>query len=136
MMLTVTDVFLRYFFDSPVTASMELTEWLMVFVAFLGLAWCAIKGRHIKVEIIVGRLPHRAQEVINSINAFIIMGLCAFLGWRAFAESFVSRQMHFASEVTGIPHWPFYILTTFGFALLFLAMTTILVHSIYNVVKK
>jgi TRAP-type C4-dicarboxylate transport system permease small subunit len=135
MMLTVIDVVMRLLFDKPVTASVEFTEYLMLFVAFLGLAWCAIKGGHIKVEIIVGRLSVRVQEIINSINALIVMGLCFFLGWMAVAESSASREVGFASQITGIPDWPFYILVGFGFAIMFFAMTMILVHSVYKVVK-
>jgi len=135
MMLTVTDVVMRLVFDKPVTASMEFTEYLMLFVVFSGLAWCALKDGHIKVEIIIGRLSARVQEIINSVNALVVMGLCGFLAWMAFSESPVTREMGFASEITGIPDWPFYILVTFGFALMFLAMTTILVHSVYKAVK-
>ena len=135
MMLTVTDVFMRLVFSKPVTASVEFTEYLMLFVVYLGLAWCAIKGGHIKVELIVGRLPVRVQNTINSVNALIIMGLCAFLCWRAIAESAASREVGFGSAITGIPDWPFYYLVALGFAIMFLAMTTIMVHSVYKVVK-
>jgi TRAP-type C4-dicarboxylate transport system permease small subunit len=80
-------------------------------------------------------LSVRVQEIINSINALLVMGLCVFLGWMAVAESSASREVGFASQITGIPDWPFYILVGFGFAIMFFAMTMILVHSVYKVVK-
>jgi TRAP-type C4-dicarboxylate transport system permease small subunit len=134
MMLTVTDVVMRLVFNNPVTASVEFTEYLILFVVYLGLAWCAMRGGHIKVEILVGRLPARVQAIINCINALIVMGLCAFLAWMAISESSASRDVGFASQITGIPDWPFYILVGFGFAVMFFAMTTTLVHSIYTAV--
>ena len=46
MLLTVSDVFMRYVFTQPIKGSVELTEYLMAVVGFFGLAWCAIKKGH------------------------------------------------------------------------------------------
>ena len=43
MFLTVSDVFLRYFLRRPILGATELTENMMVCLAFLGLAWCAVQ---------------------------------------------------------------------------------------------
>ena len=135
MMLTVTDVVMRSIFDKPVTASVEFTEYLMLFVVFFGLAWCALKGGHTKVEVLVRKLPARVQESINVVNAVLVMGLCVFLGWMAVKESISVRELGSSSQITGIPDWPFYLLVCFGFAIMFLAMTTVLVHSAYRMVN-
>ena len=103
MLLTVMDVILRYFFNNPITASAEITEYMMVVVGFLGMAWCALKGGHIKVELIVGRWPQRGQAVINIINALLILGVCTLIASRSFAEGFMAGgQEGFERRFTGM----------------------------------
>jgi TRAP-type C4-dicarboxylate transport system permease small subunit len=136
MMLTVSDVCLRYFFNNPIMASSEYTEYMMVIVGFLGLAWCAVKGMHIKVELIVGRFPERGQAVINVINAILVIGVCALIGSQSLSEGFIAKQMGRASDITDIPHHPFYWVIVFGYALLFLVMLNILVQNVIKLVRK
>ena len=135
MMLTVCDVVLRYFFNSPLISSMEITEYMMVIVGFLGLAWCALKGMHIKVQLIVGRFSERAQGIIDVINSLIILGLCALIASKSFTESMVAREMGRVSDITDIPHYPFYLIIVLGYILLFLAVITLLVRSATKAVK-
>jgi TRAP-type C4-dicarboxylate transport system permease small subunit len=136
MMLTVSDVCLRYFFNNPIMASSEYTEYMMVIVGFLGLAWCAVKGMHIKVDLIVGRFPERSQAVINVINAILVIGVCALISSQSLSEGFIAKQMGRASDITDIPHHPFYWIIVFGYVLLFLVMLNILVQNVIKLVKK
>ena len=136
MMLTVCDVCLRYFFNRPIMASAELTEYMMVIVGFLGLAWCAVKGMHIKVQLIVGKFSEKTQGIIDVINSLIILGLCFVIASKSFTESMVAREMGRASEITDIQTYPFCLIIVFGYILLFLVMIPILVQAIIKAVKK
>ncbi len=107
MMLTVTDVCLRYFFNRPIMASKEITEYMMVIVGFLGLAWCAVKGMHIKVNILVGTFSEKAQSVIDAVNHIIVIGLCALIASQSFKESLIVKELGRGSDITGIPNYPF-----------------------------
>ena len=81
MLLTVAEVFLRYVFNHPIIGCTEYIEYLMVFVGFLGLAWCASKGLHVKVDLLVSRFPERAQGFIDTINALFVIAVCVVLIW-------------------------------------------------------
>ena len=135
MLLTVSDVVLRYFFNKPIMASAELTEYMMVIVSFLGIAWCATKGSHIKVDLLVGRWSNKSQAVIDIINAILVLGLAVLIASQSFNESMVAIQMGRASEITDIPHFPFYLVIVLGYVLLFLVMIGILVRSIRKAVN-
>jgi TRAP-type C4-dicarboxylate transport system permease small subunit len=130
MMFTVTDVCLRYFFNNPIKASDETTEFLMVIVSFLGLAWCASKGMHIKVNLIVGRFPQKPQTIIDIVNYVIVIGVCALIASQLWRETLAVRAMGKASDLTGIPYYPFYFIAGFGFFLLLLIAISLLVKSI------
>lgn len=136
MMLTVTDVFLRYFFNSPIMASKETTEYMMVVVGFLGLAWCALKGMHIKVNLIVGRFSEKAQAIIDIVNHIIVIGLCVIFASQAFTESLIVKELGRGSDITDIPNYPFYLVVFFGYLLLLIVMVPILIRSIKKVLNK
>ena len=136
MLLTVAEVFFRYFFNHPILGCTEYIEYLMVFVGFLGLAWCASTGMHIKVEIVVGRFSERTQEIFSTINALLIIGVSVVIIWRSFVESIDARRIHWVSDITYIPWYPFYYVISFAFLLLLFVMILVLKQSFKKVVKK
>jgi len=135
MMLTVADIVLRYVFNRPIPASLEFTEYLMLGVVFLALAWCALKGMHVKVDILVSRFSPRVHAVFSGINSLVVLAVCVLLVSQNYSESIVARQYHSASDVTGIPWYPFYLVVAFGFVLLFLTMLISLAKDVTRVVK-
>ena len=50
MLLTVLDVFTLNVFTLAITDADEIIEYMMVCVVFLGMAWCALSERHVKVD--------------------------------------------------------------------------------------
>lgn len=136
MMFTVTDVCLRYFFNNPIMGSNQTTEFMMVVVSFLGLAWCALKGMHIKVNLIVGRFSGKTQSIFDTINHIIVIGVCALIASQLWRETLVVRAAGRASDLTDIPYYPFYFIAGFGYFLLFFIVISLLVQSITKALKR
>ena len=136
MMLTVTDVFLRYVFNRPIAATMDYTEYMMLVVVLFALSWCALQGSHVKVDLIVSRFSFKAQGIFNVLNYLLVIAVSALLSVQAFRGSFLVRRVGDASEVTGIPDYPFYFIVTAGFILMCLVAITLLIHSIYKMVRE
>lgn len=82
MLLTVSDVCLRYFFNRPVMGATELTQDMMVYLSFLGLAWCAMMKSHLKVDLVMAYFPSRMQAAVDALT--ILAGLCmaALIAWQ------------------------------------------------------
>ncbi len=136
MMLTVADVVLRYIFNRPIMGSMELTEYLMVCVGTLGLAWCALEGAHIKVELIVSRFPQRLQKFVDSFNYVLLIGVSGVIASQTFVRAGTVRRLHVASAMLDVPQHPFVLVTTFSYLLLFLTAIMLLVHAILSLVSR
>ena len=136
VIMTVVDVTLRYFFNSPITGSSEITQYMMVGIGFLGLGICALEHQHLKVEIVVEHFSKRTQWVIDIINYIAVIGLAVVLAWRSLAESSIARLLHLTSNITGIPLYPFYWIVTFGFILLALVALMQLVQTIIKGVEE
>jgi len=136
MLLTVSDVCLRYFLRRPILGTTELTENMMVCLAFFALAWCAIQQAHLKVDLVVSRFSPRIQAVCDSITLMAGLIMVALIAWRSFVEGLVVRELNIISSLIKIPAFPFYFVIAVGCALLCLVMVTQLIQNIHKAVNR
>lgn len=127
MLFTVTDVCARYFFNAPITGVSELSEFMMVIVVFLALAWCALGRKHVRVELIVSRFTPRVRAIVDSITLLAALGTFVIITWRSFLES---ADVVTATSLLRLPHAPFYWIMTGGLALFCLAILVLIIENI------
>ncbi len=90
MALTFADVVGRYIFNSPITGALELTEFSMAIVIFLGLTLLSTDEGHVTVDLFDNFIPARIkviQTIIVNIASAIIMGVISWQLWVKAAET-------------------------------------------------
>jgi len=122
MFLLTADVTLRYAVNRPIAGSLELTEFMMAAVVFLGLAYAQAQRAHVRVDLIVTRLPRRPQAALDSITLLLSILLYAFIAWKGYERAVELLQKGLVSDLLRIPHFPFRILVAIGAALLCLEL--------------
>ena len=127
MLLTVADVCGRSFFNSPITGTSELSEFMMVSVVFLALAWCALARKHVSVDLLVSRFTPRVQAIVDSITLLSALGTFVIITWRSALES---TEVVAATSLLRLPHTPFYWIMTGGLALFCLAIMALLIENV------
>lgn len=83
MILTALDALGRYFFNYPLTGTLEVSESSIVIVIFFTVAYCQFTGGHIQVGLIVDRLSGKVKVIahyLSTIAAIIYFGL---LSWQS-----------------------------------------------------
>jgi TRAP-type C4-dicarboxylate transport system permease small subunit len=115
MFLTAGDVTLRQF-QFPIMGTDDLTAFLMVILISFGLAYCAINRGHIRVELLVERLPGRIQAVIDALTSLLSLGLCVLIVWQSIVNAVSVYQSGATSWTLNIIVYPFAGLVAFGFA--------------------
>jgi len=133
MLLTVVDVFLRYFFNAPITGATEVSRLLMIIIVFPALGWAAIDRAHIRVDLIVSRIPPRLQAIIGSITFFIALVTYVIITWQSFLEAAVVKRQ---TSLLHLSFTPFYWVMSVGFAIFCLAIAALVVEDITKAVKK
>lgn len=133
MVFTVANVILRDVFNKPIRGTPELSEFMMVLVIFLALAWCAVTRKHVRVELIIFRLSSKVQMILNSITLFITLGIFVIITWQSVLESMVAYD---TTSILRLPHTPFYWIMTFGLALFCLAIAVLLIENIAEARKR
>jgi len=132
---TTTDVILRYFFNAPISEVYELTGFMMLICGCLTLAWCAMTDKHVRVDVVVKLMKPRIQEILNTINHLVVAGACILMTATSYKFALYMMETGAHPTLIKLPYYPFYFIVAFGFALLFFAVMTLLVRSVYKVVK-
>jgi len=60
MILVVVEVFTRYVLNRPLMVADEVSAYMLVALSFLGLAYTWRQGGHVRISILVSRLPQKA----------------------------------------------------------------------------
>ena len=133
VLLTVADVILRHFFDAPIGGAFEISRLILGIVIFFALAYCAVKGGHIVVDVVVSRFPRRAQSSIGlMIHLFsvVIMGL---ISWQLFLHTIKLKGVGEVTAIWEIPVYPFVFLAALGSTLLTIVFLIQLIHTVPEV---
>jgi TRAP-type C4-dicarboxylate transport system permease small subunit len=133
-LLTTLDVLLRLIFNSPIKGSAEVAEYMMIFLA-LGMGWCALENRHIRMVMLVDRLSPRVQTIFDIVTYFISLGVYIIFTWRIAILAPVLRETHIVSGALKIPTYPFYLILSLGCAILSVSVATLLTKSVFKMVK-
>ena len=134
MFLTASDVILRKF-KIPIMGTDDITAFMMAILISFGLAYCAIRKGHVRVDLIVEHLPSRAQAIIDTITSLLGFGLCTLITWQSFANMVSVYNSGATSWTLNIIAFPFAGLVAFGFVWFTLVLLADFINAISRVVK-
>jgi C4-dicarboxylate transporter DctQ subunit len=66
---TCVDVIFRYWFNRPIHWMLEITEYIMLYIPFLGAALVLKEGGHIRVDILLNHFSGRINGWLNIITS-------------------------------------------------------------------
>jgi TRAP-type C4-dicarboxylate transport system permease small subunit len=116
MLVTVTDVVLRYVFNAPLASAWEFTEFSMSMIVFLGIAYCGWTGGHISIDLLEHWLNRPSLRFLPALISFTGALLFALVAYRATLETLATIQQ--VSNMLRWPHYPFRFAAAFGSAML------------------
>lgn len=133
-LLITVDVILRYVFNAPTQIATEVSGYLMVGVAFLGVSYTLIIGGHIRIEIVTSRLPEKIGnplELITSLLSLAFVGVLIWPAWHMVLESYAYR-----AAALSYLHTPLYLpqsLVAVGLCLLAAQLVVHIAHIISRI---
>lgn len=65
------EVVMRYFFRSPQIWVVELSEYALLYITFLGAAWLLGRDGHVRVDILIGRVPAPVRHRMELFGALV-----------------------------------------------------------------
>ncbi len=95
MLVVVTDVVMRYFLNRPIDWSMEITEYTLLFIAFLGAAWVLRREGHVRMDLVLNRLEPRTQALLNTVTSIIGAFIWLTITWFSVKATLEFQQLGF-----------------------------------------
>lgn len=74
VLIVCVEIIMRYFFRKPQVWSVEVCEYILFTLAFLGAPWLLKKGGHVSVDVVTERLGPRARGYLGLFACGI--GVC------------------------------------------------------------
>jgi len=121
MLLTCADVVMRLF-GSPIPGTYELVGYFGSVIISFGIARTSIERGHIAVNLLVDRLPPRAQTLIEGVGNMAAAVLFGALGYQCQVYARDLLETGDVSLTLGIPTWPFVLGLSTGSGMLSLVL--------------
>jgi TRAP-type C4-dicarboxylate transport system permease small subunit len=136
MFLITADVLLRAVLKRPILGTNELSEFMMIIVVYLAVAYTQYTKSHVSVDLVISRFPQRIQDIIDSFIYLLSLIICSLMTWRAFADVKRIFDINRVSDVLNVPVAPFQLVMASGFFLFSVVLLRDFIHTLRKAIKK
>lgn len=115
------NVVLRYFYNSGIDASEELSRFFFVWLSFLGAIVAMRHGLHMGFDLVVSTVPPPVRRVMLFVANGLVLAACAMLVWGTWMQSGVTATNR--APVTGLAMiWVFGVVFPAGIGIAIIAL--------------
>ena len=107
--------------------SMDLTELMMIFIVFCGLAYLESERGHIRVDMFVNMLPRMGKRIVEGLLLVLEAAILFLMTYSMFEKILTTLKNGAATQLLHIPQWPFVIVVVIA---MFFYSLIVLVHAI------
>ena len=133
MLLTSADVVGRAVWSRPIYGTVELSSYMLAIFILLGVAYThQVKG-HVRVTMLLSRLPKRAAMALDMITILLSLFIIALLAWQGWVVGMEERAV---SDMLRVPQRPFKLLVSAAAFLLWLELLIDLVTTMKEFVRR
>ena len=118
--LAVTvDVILRYWLGITWTGLFEITEYSLLWITFLSVAWILKVDGHIRVDLMLSHFNPRHRAITNIVTSIVCIILLCVLIWYSVRLTLNDYQTgRYISSILQPVKWPIEIIIPIGYFLL------------------
>jgi len=114
MIIMVGDVVLRRL-NSAFPFAIEFVSMLLVFVVFLAMAESEEVGAHVRVNVVVSRLPQKAADILYIFASLAGLAFFGLMGWRTMYLSLIAMRIgEYLPTATWLLVWPVKLVVSLG----------------------
>ncbi|MEH6476454.1 MAG: TRAP transporter small permease [Sneathiella sp.] len=118
MLLGVSQVFGRKFFNMPVPGYIDFIEQSMVVFAFFGISYCQRLGGHVRMDLLMSKFKGRMLyffETLATIIGLLVITILIQKSWLHFMRAWEYGD---STMDIGLPIWPAKLVIPFAFCIL------------------
>ena len=108
----------RYVFGRTFISADEVQIYIMVYIAFLGAAVVSWRRMHLRMDVLVQRLPRGVRAALGAVELALTVVLAAFVLYVASGYVHQMAGLDARSQNAGIPMWLPHSAIVIGFGLI------------------
>ncbi|WP_419764485.1 MAG: TRAP transporter small permease subunit [Arcobacter sp.] len=133
VILILTEVFIRYFFDMSTMIADEYSGYMYLASIFLGFAYTFNEAGHIRINILTSRMGKKSNKIIDVFAGTITIVILLFILHRTVLFTYDSYVMEMVSEsVSATPLYLTQLVMPLGVILFILAVLSFVLKGIKN----
>jgi len=136
MCLTVVDVGGRFFFNSPILGSFELTQYLVAITIFSFIGYAQSNKIHVNVDLLVNTFPRKLRYFFDILNFLVCLGLMLLFTWMTIEKALEVMATGERPMNLPIPQYPVVFFIAVGCGVTCIEFARDIVKTIVMVVKK
>ena len=132
LILVFNEVIARYVLNKPTLYSVELSEYLLLFVAFMAAGWVMQNDRHVRMHSVINLMSARVRHVLDICTSSIVLVFCMILVWEGAEASVMAfAGGYHSSSLLNVPLWIPYAIIPIGSLILSLQILVRIVRLIW-----
>lgn len=131
-LIMMSQVILRYFFNSPIFWAEEIAGQFLVFMTVFGISHITKINQHISIDFLLTFFNEKIKKKLSLFLGFLFLALMSFVCYYAWEWVFRSDVQMETSGTTGLPRWYTYIALPIAFSFLCWHQMVLLVNEITN----
>lgn len=102
--LVFHEVIARYVLNKPTLYSVEISEYLLIFVAFMAAGWVLQEDKHVRMQVLVNLMPGKVRYGFALFTSAIVLCYCAILVWQGTKASVMAfKGGYHSSSLLDVP---------------------------------
>lgn len=133
VLLILTEIFIRYFFNMSTLIADEYSGYLFLASVFLGLSYTFKENAHIRINILTSRMSEKSNKFIDIFAGTITIIVLSFALYRTILFTFDSYEMEMLSEsVSQTPLYLTQLVMPLGLSLFILSVLIFVIKGLKN----
>jgi TRAP-type mannitol/chloroaromatic compound transport system permease small subunit len=129
------EIVMRYFFSMPTVWAAESTVFACGIVYLLGGAWTLLEDKHVRIDLLYGRLSKRGRALLDCCTYFCFALYIVVMLWATAIYTYESVQvLETTMSQWDPPFYPMKMAMTLALVLVFLQGTVNFIRNLYFVV--
>jgi TRAP-type transport system small permease protein len=106
----------RYIFKRSIVGSDEVQIYIMIWMTFVGAAVVTWRHQHLRMDVLVSRLPYKIRMVLLGFELMLIAVLMTILVPQSAKYAMLMQTIDRRSDLAGFPMWVPHMALTTGFS--------------------
>jgi TRAP-type C4-dicarboxylate transport system permease small subunit len=108
----------RYLFKHSIIGADEVQTYIMVWMTFAGAAVVSWRHQHLRMDVIVARLPRSVRLALLGVELLLALVLTAVLAYESYGYAAQMHMLDRRSDLASLPMWIPHSALFVGFALM------------------